>query len=87
MPARVKEVVARKDYPNFGITRGQKHWSWTLFRGVTAEDVESIITDIEALLAELEDLRAPDKDLLEQEGESDEDAEYLRSTLLQESIP
>lgn len=27
---RVKQVVARKDYPHFGISKGQKHYHWKL---------------------------------------------------------
>ena len=30
---RVKQVTARKDYPNFGIVKGQKHYRWVLKTG------------------------------------------------------
>lgn len=30
---KVKQVVARKDYPQFGIVKGQKHYNWTLMTG------------------------------------------------------
>lgn len=30
---KVKQVVARKDYPDFGIVKGQKHYNWVLKTG------------------------------------------------------
>ena len=32
MLATVSRVKARKDYPEFGITKGQEHFTWTTFR-------------------------------------------------------
>ncbi len=31
MPAKVKKVTAQKDYPQFGILRGEEHYFWQLF--------------------------------------------------------
>lgn len=33
MPAKVKKVKARKDYPKFGILKGEEHYTWQLWYG------------------------------------------------------
>lgn len=42
MPAIVKKVKAQKDYPAFGIRRGQEHYTWSIPQGGTFQKFRSL---------------------------------------------
>lgn len=50
MPAIVKRVKAQKDYPQFGISRGQIHYTWSIPRGGTFQKFRSVIKPKESQL-------------------------------------